>query len=798
MLANFMVRRTQAFLATATVLAAMVFTFVNSVSAGIDDSVAYNPPEFYDRIRAKRKSILAEQRQNIDLANHPRYRTTVTDDGGVLRIDRPTYWFEVNRGNGVVDRAGLLDVVATKGCALGDLEITDADGVTYNQYRAEGTITVTEEPTHLYWTTDFSPRCRQGDVLGLKIEARYHLRKLSGLTTVRYRIVEGSAEVTRVVIRNSLGKLPVNLHIAHSAFYKDNDDTFVDTLTESVRDDKNRVIASGKIAAPFWTDGRIGFHATALLKTWTQMGPFDEDQAERRSVIQTVDRHRHLDFFFVNTAAPTTIEAGREFESGFALLPFQRYEPKLPLVGSVNLPAQYDYLRSGSDEDLAKIVRDFRHTYWTGTAIGSTALANAGWTPLMYAVTREPFYERTQTVRDLGRECDLVLMTASCYVNNFPGIPGLGPHAGAEVNAHEPKLLEVMNKMAKEHGKEGYICSLSTPEVRDFWLDVRTSMLDVRTSMLEALDVDGDYEDLHAHIDVGSNFDSQVEGELTYIEDVFLLYNGYARERDRIFVAHAGNILTVADSLNGATWPGEPWSGQNFDEMPAAVLDILLNPFLIGTDVCFYANNAIYDIRSVKLCKQMIRNSVTPSYNAVAKEYAGTVTRPLTPKSEAAERAWQRYFVPSRTFGIVDSSYVSWRDPTAGGFFKVEDKEHKVNLYHRSDEAYVTCVQLGDDTIKPRLSFNVSGMGFKGPEAFVFDLLKRKLTVVPVTKGWIQYSVEEATNEPVLLYLKQKPNDVPAVIWSDFQVRFDNTTIEEEPDTDGFVGSATWNFKISV
>jgi hypothetical protein len=763
---------------------------VTSLQGGIDDATPYNPPEFYDQIRAKRKSILDEQRATIDLTTHPRYQTVVTNGDDLLRVDRLTYSFEIDKHNGVVHKAQLLDVVADQGCALGDLELVDAKGKTYRQSLAEnGSVTVLEEPTYLFWTALFSPADQRGKSAPVTIEASYQLFKMSGLVTVRYKVLEGSIKVKRVRIQNTLGVLPVNLSIAHSAFFLDNEDRFNDTLTVEASDTKDGVIATGKIVGPFWTNGRIGFHAVALQNTWRQVGPLDCESPLKRTAIHTENGQRHLDFFFINTDQPVALETGSEMESGFALLPFQRYQPTLPLVGKVELSYQFDYLKSGEEADFQQVVRNFRHTFWSGAIFCGTGLASAGWTPLMYAVTKEPYYERTKKIRDLGRQCDLTLGTASCYVNNWPGIPGLPPHGGVEENAYEPRVLEAMKEMAAFFNKEGYVCSLSTPEVRDFWLDVRTSTLEV-------LDVDADYEDLHAHIDVGGGFDSQIEGEMRYQEDVALLHESYGGRRK--LVAHAGNILTAADSVNGATWPGEPWTGQNFDRLPTAVLDILLNPFLIGTDVCFYGNNDIYNLESLELCKQLLRNSVVPQYAALSRGFGGSILKSNTVKSEAAREAWEKYFVPARTFRTDLSSYVSWRDPAAREYFTVKGDDHKINLYYRDHEAYVTCVEMGTEPTRPEIKFNVAELGFQGDEAFVFNLLTRKLSVVPVEDGWIEYSPEATTAEPVLLYLKQKPNDAPTVIWARYPIKFDNTKNDEASPVGSDLSSISWKYTIPV
>ena len=735
----------------------------------------YNPPEFYDRIRALRKSIIEEQRENIDLSTHPRYRTIVTNTEKLLRVERLTTWFEVNRQNGVVDRVGLLDVVCDNQCAFGDLEVTDENGRVYRQSAYKnGSVTVDDQNTYLYWTVNFSPVGKNGKTLPVKIEAKYMLYKLGGLVTVHYKVLEGSAKIKQLVTRNSAGKLPAKLNIAHSAFFKDNEGKFNDTRSEEVPDLKSRVIMTGKVVAPFWTDGRIGFEGVALRETWSQMGPFDAQSEMKRTVVSTRNKQRSIDFYFVNTDSPVPLKKGRKLASGFAFMPFQKYRPRLPLVdNTVDLEVQYEYFRTGDDKEL---IRDLRRAYWNGAIFSGGGLAGAGWVPLMYAVTKEPYRERTQHILDLGRECELVLGTASCVVNNFPGIPGYSGNAGnEEVNAALPEFLEAIEK-------EGFT-SLSTPEVRDFWLDIRTSTLDV-------FDVDADYEDLHAHIDVGKNFDSQVEGELRYLEDIALLHEHYGR--DKLIIAHAGTIYTVADGLNGATWPGEPWSSQNFKQLPLPVLDSLLNPFLIGTDVCFYGLNDIYDPESLQICKQILRNAAVPMYATLVKQFGGSRMRPFIVKSEAAQKKWQRYFVPGRTFRTDKAEFVSWRDPAVSSFFTVADPDHKVNLYYRDNEAYATCVDLDEQPVKPKLAFNVANLGFKGAEVFVFDIIPRKLTVASVKNGWIKYKPAEATAEPVLIYLKDKLNDDPEIIWANFPLRFEKTKSEL---TDA---SVTWKCHVPV
>jgi len=740
-------------------------------------SAPYNPPEFYDRIRALRKSILEKQRKTIDLTTHPKFRAVVTNTENLLRVDRLPSWFEVNRQNGVVDKVGLLDVVCDKQCAFGDLEITDKDGVVYRQGAVKtGDIKVKEENTYLYWTTMFSPAAENGKKLPLTIEAKYKLYKMGGLVTVHYKVLDGSAEIKQLVIRNSPGKLPVNLNIAHSAFFKDNEGKFNDTRSLEVPDLKPRVIMTGKVVAPFWTDGRIGFEGVAIRETWSQMGPFDKNLEQKRTVVATRNEQRCVDFYFVNTSKPVAMEKGRRMSAGFAFLPFQRFQPRLPLVNAtVDLGVQFEYLKDGNNK--AELVKELRRNFWTGAIFTGTGLASAGWTPLMYAVTKEPYRQRTQEILDLGRECEQVLGTAACVVNNFPGLPGDKGHAGPEeVNAALPEMLEALEK-------EGF-CSLSTPEYCDF-------MLDVRTSTLEVFNVDADYEDLHAHIDVGKNFDSQVEGHLQYLEDINLLHEHFGG--GKLIIAHAGNIMTVADGLNGATWAGEPWTGQSFRELPLAVLDSVMNPFIIGADAGVYGTNNTINHDSLKMNKQILRNAAVPMYANICKDAAGSMLRnPIKVKSEASERAWKRYFIPGRTFRTDKAAFVSWRDPAAADFFKTEKPDNQINLYYRENEAYATCVNLDDDPVKPKISFNVANLGFKGSETFVFNILSNNLAVVPVNNGWIEYSPEEATNEPVLLYLKDKLNDEPQIIWANYPLRFEK--IEEETDA----SSAAWTCDIKV
>ena len=302
---------------------------IDTAPGGIDDATPYNSAEFYDQIREKRRVILAEQRANVDLREHARFRTVVSENKQVLRVDRLTYWFEVNKANGVVDKVGLLDIVAAEQCACGDLEIVDSRGQIYRQSRSQGKVTVRDEPTYLFWTARFSPTDDRGTKSEVTIEASYQMFKISGLVTVRYRVLEGAAKVTKLSIRNSLGLLPVNLSIAHSAFFLNNEGKFNDTLTVRSNDFEDEVLATGKIVAPFWTDGRIGLHATALQQTWRQMGPLDADSSLKRTVIRTVNKQRRIDFFFINTKSPVSLEPGKEFESSFAFLPFQHYQPRI-------------------------------------------------------------------------------------------------------------------------------------------------------------------------------------------------------------------------------------------------------------------------------------------------------------------------------------------------------------------------------------------------------------------------------------------------------------------------------------
>ena len=717
-----------------------------------------------------RKSTIAHGRTKLDLTTHPRYRTTVTDGTRRMRVDRFTYSFEINKRTGIVDRAILLDVETRPGCAFGDLEIVDTDGVAYRQSWCRlGSVEFRDENTFLYWSTTFSPLSNKGKKLPLKITANYQFYKLGGLVTARYQIVEGSVDVKRVAIRNSPGALPVNLEIAHSAFFLDNNDAFNDTLSVEVDDTRDGVIASGKIVAPLWTNGRIGFNAMALRGTWNQMKQLDAKSDLKRTVIRTRDGGRRaIDFFFVNTDSAAKLEPGDTMACGFAFLPFQRYQPRLPLVdGTIDLTAQFRLLDSGEAVDEQAVVRNFRRSFWAGGIFTGTGLAGAAWTPHMFAVTKEPYHSRTKRILELARASERVLGTAHCIVNNFPGIPGYGPHkgrGGMEEGAALPEFLSAMKR-------EGFV-SLSTPEVRDYWLDVRTSTLDT-------LDVDGDYEDLHAHIDVGGRFDSQVEGELQYLEGIALLHEKYGREK--IIIAHQGNILTVADGLNGATWPGEPWTGQNFKEMPRAVLETLLNPFLIGVDVSFYGMHHIYDLGSQMLCKQLLRNAVVPQFVAV--------------KSDAARRLWNRYFVPGRTFRTDRSTHVSWRDPSSRDFVRIKG-HHRVNLYYRAGEAYATLVHMGGQSTQPRIRLNVARLGIDTPEVFIFNVIERRLQIAKVEKGWVRFTPHRPSVEPFLFYVKQKPDDAPTVVWSHHGLRFEKMPPPEVPT--GAMAAVKWNYSVPV
>ena len=98
-------------------------------------------------------------------------------------------------------KLGLLNVVADNQCAFGDLELVGVDGVSYRQsYSHRGTVTVSDEPTYLFWTVSFSPADEQGKVAPVTIEASYQFFKISGLVTVRYHVVKGSAQVTKLLI----------------------------------------------------------------------------------------------------------------------------------------------------------------------------------------------------------------------------------------------------------------------------------------------------------------------------------------------------------------------------------------------------------------------------------------------------------------------------------------------------------------------------------------------------------------------------------------------------------------------
>ena len=723
----------------------------------------YNPPEFYQRVREKRIRILKEQKRTIDLSNHPRYRIAVNDRENTIRVEKATYWFEVNKKNGVVDRVQLLDVSADKECAFGALEVTDATGKVYRQSVCQAdSLEVEEENLYLYWKVRFSPADSNGKTLPVKIEGVYQLFKMSGLVKVHYRVVEGSAEIKQLVVRNSPGRLPVKLDIAYSAFFFDNDGAINDTLNVRVADTDSRVIAAGKVVAPIWTDGRIGFHTAAMRQTWYQMEPMDARSELKRSVVHTIDGKRHLDFYFVNTEKSTVLESGREMECGFAFLPFQRYQPRLPLVGTTNAQAANEYIKKG---DITEVVRDLRRAFWAGSVRGN-GLGTATWPPLMNACIQEPFYERAKRLHKIWQEVGM-FPSGGNLVNAWTGVPGYDLGGPLEEGLATPEFLAAWKR-------EGFT-SLSTPEFRDWIYDIRVSQLEAHGFKLF-------YEDLHAHIDVGKNFDSQVEGEVRYLEDIVLLHSAYGGER--MNVAHAGNILTVADSVNDATWPGEPWTGQFFKELPLATLDVLLNPFLVGTDVCFYGENDIYDFRSLRMCKQMLRNAVVPYYGAVLKTFGGGLVRPYEIRSELAESNWNRYFVPSRTFRTDRSRFVSWRDPEVADYFATADPDHKVNLYHRDGEAYVTCVELGEAAFQPSLKFNVGRLGFAGQEAFVFDLLPRRLSIVPVRDGWVEYLPVKSTHEPVLIYLKDKLNDEPTVIWKSFTIDLERVRDPSIPDAE--------------
>jgi hypothetical protein len=730
----------------------------------------FNPPEFYERVRAKRKRIIEEQTRTFDLTRHPRYRIAINDRENTIHVKKKTYSFEINKKNGVVDRVELLDVTADKQCAFGDLEVTDAQGVVYRQSACrDGTFTTSQENIYLYWTVKFSPVAADGHALPVTIEARYQLFKLSGLVKVQYKVLSGSAEIKQLVVRNSPGILPVPLDTAFTAFFFDNSGSINDTLTLPVNDTETRVIAAGKIPAPFWVNGRIGFHAVALRQTWYQMEPIDADSELKRTVIHTVDGKRHLDFYFVNTDSSTPLKAGREMECGFAFLPFQRYQPTLPLTTTTDAPLGSEYLKSGDD---TAIIRDLRRAFWTGGLRGN-GVGSVSWPPLMVAITKEPYHTRTQHALGIWREIGL-LPSGGDIVNAWTGVPGDDLGGVEEVGMATPEFIAA-------YKREG-MTSLSTPEFREWMYDIRASQLEVHNYKIY-------YEDLHAHIDVGKNFDSQVEGEVRYLEDITLLHAGYGP--DKLNIAHAGNILTVADSVNSATWPGEPWTGQFFRKLPLATLDILLNPFLVGTDVCFYGENDIYDMRSLEMCKQMLRNAVVPYYGAVLKTYGGSLVKPFEVRSELAKQNWDNYFVPGRTFRTHESSYVSWRDPEVASYFSTTDTEHKVNLYHRDGEAYATCVKLGEETFHPKLKINVERLGFKGPQAFVFDIVPRRLTVVPINDGWIEYSPTSATQEPVLLYIKDKLDDGPTIVWNRFTVQFERVVDKEIPATE-----ARWVCKV--
>lgn len=57
----------------------------------------------------------------------------------------------------------------------------------------------------------------------------------------------------------------------------------------AVDDIRTGVTVSGKMVGPIWTNGRVGFHAVALGRTWERMGPFDADRTRKHAVMEPVD-----------------------------------------------------------------------------------------------------------------------------------------------------------------------------------------------------------------------------------------------------------------------------------------------------------------------------------------------------------------------------------------------------------------------------------------------------------------------------------------------------------------------------
>ncbi|MCL5105366.1 MAG: hypothetical protein M1133_14815 [Armatimonadetes bacterium] len=577
---------------------------------------------------------------------------------------------------------------------------------------------------------------------------------MSGLLTVRYKVLGTAPGVKSLYVANTVGKTPNPLSYYATTYGLDNDGVFLNERHEEVVSLEDSMQVQGRIPYAFWTDGRIGFQVLPLRYTWKQVDVDDGAKGDKRMVVLTKDACRHIDLHFIRKAAPRQLRAGEGFELALSFMPFRKYEPQ---YGVMHYGLERNFVFDEYSVDAELYLRE-RAADGVTDIIGGMNTLEDQFCQIQFAQSKGWIKDRYRKIIDAAHKFGISV-----------GTTGLAYVAFSEQRAQAYRNEGVipdedMRKILAEPWRDK-CASFETPEVRDYYLDYYTSCYD-------EYGVDGMYIDLNCVFIGDQDYTSQIEGNVKYIEDVWLLNNSY--DPPKKIISHAGFQFTLLEAMSDAMFPGEGLWGLHVPKVPDALLETAYNPFLLGSEVIplSYRN---YDFRKVEIYNQFLRNHLTMLLPWEGK-LNGFNSFTLLPEEKAM---YDKYYHPLMSYDTRSAKLYSWRDPETGKIIRFSDSHVVANVFSRPGDVLVVATEHGKPGRKATADINLRSLGFKTDEAFVFDVLGNRLSIAHLDKHNVRFGIDGVDSEPKIYRIKQKNGDGPQVVWQDYNLeltKFEDNT----------------------
>lgn len=741
-------------------------------------------------------------------------------EGGMIyhvKIGRDVSAMHFSRQNGMIDAVDIRKWRLEKDCAVSNLVVTSAEGVTYEQkYATDGELNQREEDRFFFLTGTFTPTSAAGEEGPWRFSVEHKYYRSSGLLVSRYRpVATGEEKVVYLAIENSLGATPRELDCIavrdHRAGRQDTN-IFASRDSEKVAEERAKfkdVRAGANIRFEFvdlgerqgeevlldaaraefvtLTDGYLGLHVMPLswkhssiaLEYWKEV----EKLTHRKFMTAIVDErgYRYANTTYINQPATAAVKVGEDavYGQSVSLLPWRELTIQPGFHATMNCVPNTFYPpeppAQGGDPTFAP-----KPEWAEETEIEMQALAEEGVRIAVHTLNPygrqcpERFFKRfLELAHHLGME-DIT------YTGDMLNLPDREPN-GRIYSKEEREALRkevavdirtFAHDLPSEEATLNWTCK-HHPITRQYW--IANNYL-----LLEKLEAGGVMFDLTYHLPCANTAHGcDIEGRYPVEENMDLreaLRLILDTRPNRYMLNHSWNdVLAADDILADFTLPAEHITGMNRKQLSYMEECLSWNSLVYGVTAVLYDANA-YDYgdsvdEPSPVIDQALRRCVIPSlvHSVYYQQDDKFPVHAAGIHTETERAIMHKYFDPQIVFNTKGSTLHHPGDADYGEFVQVEgDEDVQVLVFEREEGALIVATNVRRNEAAAKVRVDAGALGMETAEMFVLDPFGMEAATVKAEEGRLSWQWD-LTNGPVIKFLRSQPQ-VPTIVWHDVKL----------------------------